>query len=62
MSDEKVIKQINESRAEQKLRDSIKEGKEFSIDTTEYAQTLEKYNKMTESEKISFNRKGWING
>lgn len=62
MSDEKIIKQINESRAEQKLRDSIKEGKEFSIDTTEDAQTLEKYNKMTESEKTSFNRKGWING
>ena len=62
MSDAEVIKRMLESRAEQKLRESINEGREFSATTSEDTQVLEKYERMDESGKQQFMQKGWKNG
>ena len=61
MSDEEVLKQIIESKADQRLREHINEGKELSS-SIEDQQALERYNAMTESEQASFKNKGWKNG
>ena len=61
MSDAEVIKRMLESKAEQKLRKSINEGREFSATTSEDAQVLEKYEQMDESGKQQFMQKGWKN-
>ena len=62
MSDAEVIKRMLESKAEQKLRESINEGREFSATTSEDTQVLEKYERMDESGKQQFMQKGWKNG
>ena len=62
MSDEAIIKQINESKANQRLREYLNEGKEFSTSSNEDQQALERYNQMSEAEKQSFKSKGWKNG
>lgn len=62
MSDAEVIKRMMESKAEQKLRESINEGREFSATTSEDTQVLEKYERMDESGKQQFMQKGWKNG
>lgn len=62
MSDAEVIKRMLESRAEQKLRESINEGREFSATTSEDTQVLEKYEQMDESGKQQFMQKEWKNG
>ena len=62
MSDAEVIKRMLESRAEQKLRESINEGREFSATTSEDTQALEKYEQMDESGKQQFMQKEWKNG
>ena len=62
MSDAEVIKRMLESKAEQKLRESINEGREFSATTSEDTQVLEKYEQMDESGKQQFIQKGWKNG
>lgn len=61
MSDEEILKQMAESRANQRLRDHINEGKELGS-SIEDQQALQRYNAMTESEQQNFNRKGWKNG
>lgn len=55
MSDEKVLKQIIESKENQKLRETMQSG---NLDE----KSKEKLEKMTETEKENFMRKGWING
>ena len=62
MSDEAIIKQINESKANQRLREYLNEGKEHSISSNADTAALERYNQMSESEKQSFRAKGWKNG
>lgn len=62
MSDAEVVKRMMESKAEQKLRESINEGREFSATTSEDTQVLEKYERMDESGKQQFMQKGWKNG
>lgn len=62
MSDAEVIKRMLESKAEQKLRESINEEREFSATTSEDTQVLEKYKQMDESGKQQFMQKGWKNG
>lgn len=61
MSDEEILKQIAESRANQRLREHINEGKELS-NSEEDTQALERYNAMSESEQANFKNKGWKNG
>lgn len=60
MSDEEVLKQIIESKADQRLREHINEGKELGS-SLEDQQALERYNAMSESEQTSFKAKGWKN-
>lgn len=62
MSDEQVLKQILENKANQKLRDSIKNGQEFKVESKEDALALDNYNQMTEDQKSQFTQKGWKNG
>lgn len=62
MSDEAIIKQINESRANQRLREYLNEGRELNSSVVEDQQALERYNQMSEAEKKSFRSKGWKNG
>ena len=59
-NDEKVLKQILESKANQEVREHINEGKELksSIENTE---ALERYNQMSEAEQRQFTKKGWKN-
>ena len=61
MSDNEVIKQMIESKADQNIRDYLNEGKSLD-NTNENQQALKRYNDMTESEKQSFRSKGWKNG
>lgn len=61
MSDEEILKQIVESKADQRLREHINEGKELGT-SEEDIQALERYNAMSESEQVSFKNKGWKNG
>ena len=61
MSDEQILKQIMESKATQKLRESINEGQEFKVTSEEDKKALDNYNQMTETEKQQFTQKGWKN-
>ena len=61
-NDEQVLKQIIESRANQKLREHINEGKELKAFSIEDKQALERYNQMSETEQKQFAKKGWKNG
>ena len=61
MSDEEILKQIAESKADQRLREHINEGKELGT-SEEDAQALKRYNAMSESEQANFKNKGWKNG
>ncbi len=60
-NDEKVLKQIIESKANQKLRERINEGRELSASSIEDQQALERYNQMSEAEQRQFAKKGWKN-
>lgn len=63
MSDAEVIKRMLESKAEQKLRDAINEGREtISPNSIEDLAVHAKYSQMSESEKQQFMQKGWKNG
>lgn len=62
MSDAEVLKQMAESRANQRLREHINEGKEFDESNTENQAALNRYNSMSEAEQSSFKAKGWKNG
>lgn len=62
MSDEAIIKQINESKANQRLREYLNEGRELNFSVVEDQQALKRYNQMSEAEKQSFRSKGWKNG
>ena len=61
MSDEQVIKQMIESKAQQNLRQHINEGKEFKPSNAVEEQVLNNYNQMTEQQQQQFNAKGWKN-
>lgn len=61
MSDTEVIKRILESKSEQKLRDSINDGKDFKVESSSDATVLQNYEQMDESAKQQFTRKGWVN-
>lgn len=55
MSDAEVIKQIMESKENQKLREDIQ-------NNTLDEKSKEKYEQMTETEKATLMNKGWKNG
>lgn len=59
MNDE-GLKQIIESKLSQKLREHINEGKDLN-EFTESKEVLDKYQSMSESEKLAFMNKGWKN-
>lgn len=61
MSDEQVIKQMIESKAQQSLRQHINEGKEFKPSNAVEQKVLDNYNQMTEQQQQQFNAKGWKN-
>lgn len=62
MDDAQIIKRLNESKADQNLREAINEGRQFSANTDEDKQALERYEQMDESAKANFTNKGWKNG
>lgn len=62
MSDEQIIKQINESKAEQVLRENLQASKSFVPENSFQEKALENYNNMDESQKSQFIQKGWKNG
>lgn len=61
MSDEQIIKQMIESKAQQSLRQHINEGKEFNPSNAVEQKVLDNYNQMTEQQQQQFNAKGWKN-
>lgn len=61
MSDEQIIKQMIESKAQQNLRQHINEGKEFNPSNAVEQKVLDNYNQMTEQQQQQFNAKGWKN-
>lgn len=60
-NDEQVLKQIIESKANQKLREHINEGKELKASSIEDKRALERYSQMSEAEQKQFAKKGWKN-
>lgn len=62
MSDKDVVKRILESKAEQNLRESINEGKEFKPEDDVSRRVLNTFGQMDETQKQQFMQKGWKNG
>lgn len=62
MSDKDVVKRMLESRAEQNLRESINEGKEFKPEDDVSRRVLDTFGQMDETQKRQFMQKGWKNG
>lgn len=62
MSDKDVVKRILESKAEQNLRESINEGKEFKAEDDVSRRVLNTFGQMDETQKQQFMQKGWKNG
>jgi hypothetical protein len=59
---EDIVKQINESKVQQELRESITTGKTFEAKDDLHQKVLNDYNQMDESQKEQFTQKGWKNG